>query len=116
MILSVYLNNNFMKKILNNKGTSNTGTLFIIVLLLVVFSAAFMMIGGQLPSMQAKFPNEQQIIIITPTPEGAKNNLQLLTFYGITPTPPPVAPTGGTPALCQWGGANNEPYILVGYS
>jgi hypothetical protein len=95
---------------IDNKGEGNIGSLFIVVCLVVAASGAFMFIGGQLPSPKAN-PNGQQVIVITPTPETAKNNLQLLTFYGVTPVP---QLQGHACQQSQGTLVNTESEILIG--
>jgi hypothetical protein len=104
---------NLKKTEIYKKGVANTGTIFIVLFLLVIITSAFMMIGGQLPGMRASNPSGQQIIIITPTPQEKKDSLQLLTFYGITPTPLPTSAPSTTHG-CQGAQFNTEPEILVG--
>jgi len=72
-----------------NKGALGAGMAYTILTLLVVFSAAFLMIGNLAPQV-ADPVNGQRVVVLTITPEGAKNNLQLYTFPGATYTPTPT--------------------------
>ena len=56
--------------------------------------------------------NEEIVKVISPSPDIQHNNLQLQTFGFITIAPTPQSYGN----LCQAGGVNNEPEILVGYS
>lgn len=80
------------------------------VLMFVVGLAVFL-VGGFV-TVTKDFTPPSVAIITTPTYEPKKQSLQLQIIPLIT-----VAPTvPQQPSLCQQGGANNEPEILVGYS
>ena len=86
----------------------NTGALYIIVILLILFSIAFLL-TGPLPG-QATDPTGSEVSIGKPAQQtGDKNKLQLIQFSGATITPPMTS-------LCQKGGKNTHPEIILGYS
>ncbi len=109
-----------------SKGAVVGGTLYVVLLLFILGCVGFVLVGGNLPQNYVKTPSGSQVVILSPSPETAKADLQLYTFLGVTVTPSPTpqptspppsgAPNAPQPALCQAGGANDEPEILVGYS
>jgi len=92
------------------KGTVGNFFVFGVLALLVVLGITA--VGG-LPSNTP--PNDSNAVqIVTPTPGGTHDTLQLKTFGYITlaPTPTVVPPNIGSAPLCQGGGVNNEPGII----
>lgn len=111
-----------MKKIKNIIGNKNTwsvlnkgeaGNMFVMAFLLLIFVLGFSFIGGQLPRPKADNTGPQ-VIIVTQPPEQSKQNLQLYTFMGITPTPPPPPPPVVAEYGCSQSQFNTEDEILVG--
>jgi hypothetical protein len=82
---------------------------FIIGIIALMVVAAINTIGGLQPNDAPR--NGQTVMIVTPTPDTVRNNLQLQTFGYVT-----IAPTPKYSNLCAEGGVNNEPEILVGYA
>jgi hypothetical protein len=89
-------------------GGIGSGNIYIVAILATMGFVGFALVGGGLPETRTTAPNSP-VIILTPKPDGAKNNLQLQTFGYITPLPTPAAAA----SLCQNGNINNEPEILV---
>lgn len=88
----------------------SAGNLFVFVVVVLMVAAGASAIDGLVP---ADAPvSGQEIKIITPTPNQAKKNLQLQTFGYVTLAPTP----NSVGDLCQSGGVNDEPEILVTYS
>lgn len=69
------------------KGAVNAGTIFVLFILFIVGGGSSLMVGNFLPNETKNIG--QEVIIISETPENAKNNLQLYTFPGATYTPTP---------------------------
>jgi len=94
------------------KGT--TGNIFIVGILVLLLTAAAVTVGG-LPSMLSPHDGTQ-VKILPPAQDAQHNNLQLETFGFVTIAPTPTSAPPASSQLCQSGGVNNEPEILVGYS
>jgi hypothetical protein len=102
----------------NNTGGVGPGFIFTILTLMVLIGGALMMIDNLVPEDQGASAFEQKVIIITPTGEAARQNLQLYTFPGETLTPtfsptPTFAPTqypqpGGNDKSNTKNNANNN--------
>lgn len=100
----------FFKRI--QKG--GVGNFFIMGIVLLMLVAGAITVGG-LPSVTS--PREgTQVKIISPTGDSSHTNLQLETFGYVTLVPTPTNAPPASSQLCQAGGVNNEPEILVGYS
>lgn len=95
----------------------NNMVLIIMVLLLI---GGYTMIGGQLPASPqtaALTPSVTQVVVpVVPSPDKVHNDLQLLTFWGVTPTPMPSTPPT-THGCTQSEGVflNTESEILQGF-
>jgi hypothetical protein len=89
------------------------GNIFIVTILALLFTVSATAVGG-LPSMLS--PTNGTVVKIKPPVQNTQhNNLQLETFGYVTLAPTPTKAPPATSALCQSGGVNNEPEILVGY-
>lgn len=62
---------------------------FVVIVMLLVAAMAFMLIGGQFPQLDNSKVGSP-VVIVTPVPGTAQNNLQLITFLGLTVTPAPM--------------------------
>jgi hypothetical protein len=98
----------FWKHTKKNRGSMGSGNIYIVAILATMAFVGFALVGGGLPETTTKLPNSP-VIILTPKPNSAKDNLQLQTFGYITPIPTPVVAA----SLCKDGNINNEPEILV---
>jgi hypothetical protein len=78
----------FLGKKINNKGSTDGGTVYVVAILVGVAVLGYTLIGGQFLSPNAN-TSGQQVLIVTPTPQNAQTNLQLYTFLGETLTPAP---------------------------
>lgn len=103
-------------------GKIERGAIFVVVIMVTLMFAAYIFVGGTLPT---KLPgiNNNLVVVIPPTLKPAQSNLQLETFSGATVTPIPPPPSAGPTGqngpmtnLCLDQTINNEPRILVGYS
>lgn len=85
----------------------NTGALYIIIILFLLFGLAYLATGPS-PS-QSPILTGTEVAVNDAIPEQAQDKLQLLTFDGATITPP-------AGSVCQPGGINARPEIIIGYS
>lgn len=85
----------------------NTGALYIIVILVLLAGAAFI-VTGPVPKQTGTQTGTEVMAKDSKAPK-SQSNLQLLTFGGATITPP-------AGSICQKGGKNTHPEIIIGYS
>ncbi len=78
-----------MKKQL--RGDISTGAIFTIILLFIIIVASIFLVGTITPENQIPTPTGSSVVIVKPSPDAAKNDLQLYTFQGITVTPAPTS-------------------------
>lgn len=98
-----------------NRGALGAGMAYAILAMLVIVAAGTTMIGSIVPT--GKGDGGMPVVVMTHSPNGQKNNLQLETFPGATytPTPTPTAtptPTDPPPPPNSGGGGgggNNAP-------
>jgi hypothetical protein len=97
-----------------NRGSIGDGTLYLLVLLFVLVSGSVLLVGS-LPKVDPP-PSGSSVIILSPSAEPTRSQLQLYTFYGatVTPTSSPVSQQmqscGHTTALTE------EPQTLYAYT
>jgi hypothetical protein len=98
----------FWKRAKQSRGSIGSGNIYIVAILGAMGFVGFALVGGGIPETR---PNQlnSPVIILTPKPNKAQDNLQLQTFGYITPIPTPAVAA----SLCQNGNINNEPEILV---
>lgn len=78
------------KNIPKNRGAIiDKGAIYVVAILTLLVSAAYVMVGGVVPSQRAK-DNKNFVIINKTTIEPSKPSLQLYTFSGSTITPLPT--------------------------
>jgi hypothetical protein len=90
------------------KGAS--GNIFIITILGLLIGAGAIAVGGMPSELSPK--DGTAVKVVPPKDDPKHSNLQLQTFGFVTIAPTP----NNTGQLCQAGGVNNEPEILVGYA
>jgi uncharacterized membrane protein YgcG len=94
-----------------SKGALGAGMAYAILAMLIIGAAGTTMIGNIIPN--GRTSNEgQPVILLTDSPDGQKNNLQLETFKGVTLTPTPTPtipppPVVDNPSNRQSGGSSN---------
>lgn len=88
-------------------GRINTGALYIMLIMAILIAFAFLATGPS-PS-QAPVPVGTEVKIDDNVVGTKETTLQLYMFEGITVTPP-------TGSLCNKGGANTNPELIVAYS
>ncbi|HSW48120.1 MAG TPA: hypothetical protein VLG67_03470 [Candidatus Saccharimonadales bacterium] len=101
-------------KIITNKGSALTGTIYIILIFAIIGLLSFQLMGGKLPSAKTD-PHAQQVIIDPFTPDTNKNNLQLYTFLGHTPVPTIPTPSPPPPTNCEHSSINLEDTMIIGF-
>lgn len=86
------------------KGTIERGAIFIVIIIMTLVFAAYIFVGGTLPT---KMPgtNNNLVVLIPPSKQPARSNLQLYTFSGATVTPFPSIPQNQI-------AASGMPYVL----
>jgi hypothetical protein len=87
------------------RGALGAGMAYVILAMLILVAAGTTMIGSIVPTGKGEYG--MPVVIMTHSPDGRKNNLQLETFPGATytPTPTPTAtPTPTTPPPPPGGG------------
>ena len=91
----------------NASGNINTGMLYIIAIMILLFCLGYL-VTGPTPTHSA-VPNGTEVVIGKPKQEDPKARLQLYTFTAATITPP-------ASSLCQKGGANKNPDLIIATS
>lgn len=101
------------------RGEVADGALYVVVILVVIGSAGFLF-SGSLPSPRTPKTIGQQVMVLSPSPQNARSNLQLYTFNGVpvTPTSSPVAiaPSGSLEDCGNNLAFTSEPQTLYAYN
>ena len=92
------------------KGSS--GNVYIITILGFLLAVSAVAVGGVPSELSPTGGTAVKVVPPSQSPNHNINNLQLQTFGFVTIAPTPAS----VGQLCQAGGVNNEPEILVGYS
>lgn len=80
-----------------DRSRIDRGAIFVVIFLVTALTLGYLMVGGTLPTKLPGY-NNNLVNVVIPTPQPAKNNLQLYTFSGATITPYPTMAGGPLPA------------------